>query len=168
MTRIRAVCLDWGGTLMSEDGPPDRPMGLWPVLEVLPGARECLTRLHGVVPLAIATNATVSRRPLIERALERVGLREFFAEIFCFTEIGYRKSEPEFWTVVEGRLGVPLSEIAMVGDSAEQDALAPRRFGVQAWWLNPTGAPAGTGPDIAEVRDLEQFARIVLASVDAD
>lgn len=175
-TAIRAVCLDWGGTLMSENGPPDRPMGLWPTLEVLPGARECLTRLHGVVPLAIATNATVSRRPQIEQALERVGLLQFFDDIFCFTEIGHRKSEPGFWAVVEDRLGVPRTAIAMVGDSKEQDALAPRQFGLQAYWLNPAGATEAHPTDVAdtagdgvpEVRDLEQFARIVSASVVAD
>jgi hypothetical protein len=26
--RMRAVCFDWGGTLMAEDGPPDLPMAL--------------------------------------------------------------------------------------------------------------------------------------------
>ena len=57
---IRAVCFDWGGTLMSERGPEDIPMGLWPEVEVVEGAAKALEVLHGKLPLAIATNASVS------------------------------------------------------------------------------------------------------------
>jgi FMN phosphatase YigB (HAD superfamily) len=136
---VRAVCFDWGGTLMSERGPQDIPMGLWPEVEVIEGAAEALASLAGKLPLAIATNASVSRRPMIELALRRAGLGSCFAHIFCYTELGHRKDQREFWLAVQNGLGVPLSHIAMVGDSYEQDALYPRRFGVQGVWFNPGG-----------------------------
>ena len=86
------------------------------------------------MPLCIATNASVSNTGLIERALARVGLAEFFSHIFCFSDLGCRKDDPAFWAAVSTRLGVPLTSVAMVGDSLEQDVLAPARFGVQSVW----------------------------------
>jgi FMN phosphatase YigB (HAD superfamily) len=149
VSRIRAVCFDWGGTLMPEDGGPnDIPMGLWPELRVIPGAHDVLAALHGRYALHIATNATVSRRPMIERALARVDLLRYFNEIFCYTEIGHRKDEAAFWDEVARRLGLPLRQIAMVGDSLEQDVQAPRRFGVCSVWFND-GGRAAAAPEVA-------------------
>lgn len=163
---VRAVCFDWGGTLMSEDGPPDLSMGLWPTVQVIPGAAECIAQLAGRLPLAIATNASVSRRPMIELALARVGFAGYFSEIFCFTDIGYRKSQPEFWQVVTSKLRLQPEQIAMIGDSLEQDACGPREFGIQGVWFNPAGAPApGAKPDVPQVADLPVFASWVLASL---
>lgn len=161
---IRAVCFDWGGTLMSERGPEDLPMGLWPEVEVIDGAADALAALHGRLPLAIATNASVSRRPMIEIALERVDLAKYFQEIFCYTEIGHRKDHPAFWLAVEQRIAVHLRHIAMIGDSYEQDAEAPRRFGVQAVWFNPAGSPVTGGNSVPDVRSLKTFASWVASA----
>ncbi|TBU97844.1 hypothetical protein DNJ95_03805 [Stutzerimonas kirkiae] len=136
---IRAVCFDWGGTLMSEQGPDDIPMALWPAVALVEGALECLQALDGQVPLAIASNASLSSRPMVERALARVGIERYFSHIFCFVEIGHRKDQAAFWQVVAHELAVPLDSLAMLGDSYEQDALGPRRFGVQGVWFNPHG-----------------------------
>jgi FMN phosphatase YigB (HAD superfamily) len=159
---VRAVCFDWGGTLMTEDGPEGLPMTSWPVVQAVEGAEDCLRQLEGRVPLAIATNATHSGRDMIVLALERVGLRRYFDHVFCFAEIGFRKGDPEFWEVVSRGLGVPLARIAMVGDSWEQDALLPRRFGVQAVWFAGRGAALPASPEVPVVRDLALFARWVL------
>ncbi len=40
---IQAVCFDWGGTLMFEQGvPAAAPMGLWPQVKVIKGATQAL------------------------------------------------------------------------------------------------------------------------------
>lgn len=158
---IRAVCFDWGGTLMSEDGPPETPMALWPRVAVIPGARECLAALHGYARLCIATNARVSDRAMIELALERAGLLANISQIFCYAEIGSTKSQPEFWHAVGTRLGVPLSDVAMVGDSLEHDVLAPRRFGLQSVWFNSGGGHPDPPPAVPTVTRLDQFADMV-------
>lgn len=157
---IAAACFDWGGTLMSEAGPAELPMGAWNEVRAVPGAREALALLHGRLPLCIATNASVSDHGLIRRALARVGLDSFFTQVFCFTDLGCRKDDPAFWAAVSARLQVPLASIAMVGDSLEQDVLAPARFGVQSAWFdaNGTGAPA----HVPSVTDLREFSRLVL------
>lgn len=159
---IRAACFDWGGTLMSEDGPEDVPMASWPMVRAIEGAEDCLRLLEGRVPLAIATNAKASGRAMIELALERAGLRRYFGHVFCFAEIGFRKGEPEFWDLVSRELGVPLPKIAMIGDSWEQDALLPRRFGVQAVWFDAHGGAVPVSPDVPVVPELAWFARWVL------
>jgi putative hydrolase of the HAD superfamily len=157
---IAAACFDWGGTLMSEAGPEHLPMGAWPEVRAVPGAREALASLHGRLPLCIATNASVSDTGLIERALSRVGLSGFFSHIFCFSEIGCRKDDPAFWQAVSERLGVPLTSVAMVGDSLEQDVLAPARFGVQSVWFDTSGSRAPA--HVPTISDLREFSRLVL------
>lgn len=145
---------------MSEAGPANLPMGAWPEVQAVPGAREALAALHGRLPLCIATNASVSNTGQIEQALGRVGLAGFFSHIFCFSDLGRRKDDPLFWDAVAARLGVPLAAIAMVGDSLEQDVLAPARFGVQSVWFD-TSRPAA-GAHVPTVDDLREFSRLVL------
>ena len=135
-TKLRFVLFDWGDTLMSEAGPLDIPMADWPEVRVIDGASEVLSLLSKRYRIAIATNATVSKKPDVVRALERVGLNAFIDEIFCFTELGYKKSEPEFWDAVLTRLGAQKDELVMIGDSLEQDVLGPMRVGIRAIWFN--------------------------------
>ena len=158
LSDVRVALFDWGGTLMLEDGPADLAMGLWPEVSVVSGAAECLAALAGTLPRAIATNASVSTRPLVELALSRAGLAGYFQSVFCYTELGFRKGQPEFWQVVSRHFGVPVGRLAMVGDSYEQDAALPRSFGVQGVWFNPTRQSAGQYGPVPEVWHLSQFA----------
>lgn len=159
MSGIRFICLDWGGTLMSEDGPADLPMAQWPSVRVLDGAPELLAALAPSWPLCIATNAIVSRKPDIERALERGGLRQFIAHVFCFTEIGSRKDTAEFWRIVTQDLGCATGEVAMLGDSLEQDVLGPARHGVHSVWFNARSL--AVPPGVTAVTRLHDFIRFV-------
>jgi HAD superfamily hydrolase (TIGR01509 family) len=138
--RDRWVLFDWGGTLMSEEGPVDVPMALWPEVHAMEGARETLAMLAPRYRLGVATNASVSPRNLIELALGRVGLRELVDDVFCYTDIGARKDEDAFWRAVMERCGVEPSDVVMIGDSYEQDVLAPRSFGLHAILYSPGGA----------------------------
>ena len=158
---IRAVCFDWGGTLMVDDGPEGVPMSRWPEVAAVPGARKCLAALHGRVPLCVATNAAQSTRPMIEVALHRVDLRQFIDEVFCFTEIGFKKDRPEFWSAVQRRLAVPVNRIVMVGDSMEHDVVAPRSFGIQTVWFNPEGPRSGKAAESVAVVELEEVVDLI-------
>jgi FMN phosphatase YigB (HAD superfamily) len=141
-------------------------MGLWPQVEIIEGTVEALSILHGRIPLAIATNASVSSRPMIELALRRAGLHLYFEQIYCFTELGYRKDQPEFWRAVQHGLGVPLKHVAMVGDSYDQDALFPRQFGVQGVWFNLHGADKRLKVATPMVTELPCFSRWVADSAE--
>jgi putative hydrolase of the HAD superfamily len=150
---------------MSEVGPDDRPMAMWPQVQIIEGAKEALESLYEKYPLCIATNASVSRKPMIERALERVDLLRYFSQVFCFTEIGYKKSDIRFWTEVSNQLNIPLNQIAMVGDSIEQDVLAPQSFGLFSVWFNESGRYPMPPEPIPTVTYLPDFAAMVCNDV---
>jgi len=133
---LRFVLFDWGDTLMSEAGPLDIPMADWLEVRCIDDASEVLSLLSKCYRIGIATNATVSKKRDVVRALERVGLNMFIDEIFCFTELGHKKSEPEFWDLVLTRLGARKDELVMIGDSLEQDVLGPMRVGIRGIWFN--------------------------------
>jgi FMN phosphatase YigB (HAD superfamily) len=139
------VLFDWGNTLMSEDGPGDAPMALWPEVRAIDGAPAVLSALSARYRIALATNATVSDRDSIRRALARVGLDRYVAEIFCFRDLRLRKADPRFWETVAGRLGVPRADLVMIGDDLENDVLVPRRAGIASVWLNHGRAPVPAG-----------------------
>lgn len=153
------VLFDWGGTLMSEDGPLDLPMALWPEVAAIEGAHETLASLARRYRIGVATNASVSKRNMIEVALGRVGLRDYITDVFCYTEIGARKESDEFWRAALERLGAEAEDLAMVGDSLEGDVLAPRSFGIYAVWFNPSGAAAP--PEIPAVRRLVEAVPLI-------
>ena len=87
-------------------------------------------------------------------------MARYVSHIFCFTELGCRKDSLAFWQAVESGLGVPMARIAMVGDSLEQDARAPRRLGVQRVWFKPDGAATEVS-DVPMVDRLATFAQWV-------
>lgn len=158
---LRCILFDWGGTLMSEDGPLDIPMALWPEVRAIEGARETLEELSSTHRLGIATNASISRRPMIEQALGRVGLREFITDIFCFTEIGARKETPDFWSHVLATLRMRNHEVAMVGDSLGPDVLAPRASGLYAVWFNQDAREVVAAPAVPMIERLPQLIPLV-------
>ena len=155
------VLFDWGGTLMSEDGPLDMPMALWPEVHEIPGARETLEALAGDCRLGIVTNASVSTRNMIEVALGRVGLREFISEIFCYTELGLRKDNPAFWRQVLERTQADPARVVVVGDTLEQDVIGPREAGLFSIWLDASGS--GTPHTYPVIHELAQLVPIVRA-----
>jgi FMN phosphatase YigB (HAD superfamily) len=142
---------------MSEDGPKDVAMGLWPEVSAIPGAQLTLSLLAPRYRLAVATNAVVSGRDLVLRALERVGLGAYFSDVFCFAEIGARKDSEAFWDAVLARLRMRSSELAMVGDSLEQDVLGPRRFGIASVWFNEDARAPAAPPGIPTIHRLPEL-----------
>lgn len=158
---IRAICFDWGGTLMSEVGPSDIPMALWPDIRVIDGAGDTLAALHENFTLCIATNATMSHRPMVERALARGGLLPYFSHIFTDTDLGVRKESPAFWQAATSRLGVNPYELAMVGDTLEPDVLAPMAFGAFAVWFNERGSRQLSKRDIPTVSRLTDVVSLI-------
>jgi len=150
---------------MSEDGPPDIPMADWPAVRAIDGARTVLAELASRHTLVIATNATISKRSDILRALERAELATSIGEIFCYTEIGSRKDELRFWQVVLQRLGARSDEVVMVGDSFEQDVRGPQKAGIRAVWFNWKGVPRPCDDDdLTVVHRLEELPSLLAKS----
>lgn len=160
-SQLKVILFDWGDTLMSEDGPPDYTMADWPVVRALDGASEVLAALAERYRIAIATNATISKRPDIERALQRVGMAAFVGEIFCFTELGCRKDSLAFWHIVLARLQVNTTDVVMIGDSLEQDVLGPQRAGIAAIWFNWKAQPVPAECKVPVIRGLAELPPLI-------
>ena len=57
--------------------------------------------------------------------------------VYCSAEVGYRKPDPLFYKAVADSFAIVESdEVIMVGDDAENDYVAPVRFGWQAFHLD--------------------------------
>jgi FMN phosphatase YigB (HAD superfamily) len=158
------VLFDWGDTLMSEEGPTDAPMADRPEVRAIEGAAAVLARLTERHRVAVATNATVSDRASIRRALARVGLDDFVTEIFCFRDLGLKKSDRRFWDVVAERLAVPRAQLLMVGDNLDDDVVSPRRAGIAAVWLNWKHAPTPRGVVVPTIDKLDQLPPLIAAN----
>ncbi|MCR4391849.1 MAG: HAD-IA family hydrolase [Candidatus Acetothermia bacterium] len=122
---VRAVLLDWGGTLARELPPSGEG-----------GAEEALRALHGRYTLALATNAASLRE-----ALERAGLDRYVDATFAAGDLGAAKPEPRFFHMALAALGVEPQEAAMVGDSYGSDVVGAKGAGLRAIWYNPAGMP---------------------------
>lgn len=159
---IRAICFDWGGTLMSEAiGAADLPMAQWSNVAATEGIASCLQALQTDYTLCVATNASVSGASLVRSALARVQLDGYFDYYFCAADLGYRKDQKEFWQTVTTKLRLLPHEILMVGDSLTQDVLAPQQFGIQTVWFNPTAQATLIKKEVLSVRDWSEFGHLL-------
>lgn len=144
-SKTQAVLFDWGDTVMRNFPSFSGPMHSWPKVEIVSGVRDILEALRPSFTLALATNAVDSDEMDIRRALDRCGLEMAFDFIFCFRQIGHRKSEPEYFRAVLKQLEMKASEVFMVGDSFEADVRAANALGMAAVWFNPDSGVSKTG-----------------------
>ena len=162
---IRAVCFDWGDTLMHDFRQLSGPMVDWPRVEAVPGAEQALSELQPRYQLLVATNADDSGEELVLAALARVGLRGFISAVVSSCEAGFGKPDPRFYNAVLGRAACAAREAVMVGDGYENDVRGAVAAGLRAVWYNPTAAscPAATPVHAAEVRRLEDLPGVIAA-----
>jgi putative hydrolase of the HAD superfamily len=124
--------------------------------EPFPDTFLVLDRLNGRVRLAILSNADVD---FLEPLLEGHGLRSRFEFVLCSEEARSYKPDPLPFRMVLGRLGVAPQEAVQVGDTLHEDVLGAKKAGMQAAWVNRSGAladPSLPAPDY-EVRSLTEL-----------
>lgn len=81
-----------------------------------PGAARLLEALRARgVPLCLAT---ATDRPLVEAALRRCGLLDFFAAVFTCTEVGAGKDRPDIFEAARAFLGTPRAETWVFEDAS--------------------------------------------------
>ena len=61
--------------------------------------------------------ATVTDRPIVEDVLNRLGIRDFFTEIFTCAEVGYNKETPHIYRAALGVLGTKKDETVVFEDA---------------------------------------------------
>ena len=160
-TPLQVVFLDWGNTLMVDDGTQSGPMAAWPEVRAVDGAQDALRRLRPHYRLLVATNADDSGERDVLAALSRVGLDGLVEGVVSSRDVGARKPDAVFYRAAllrAGRAGLPLApaRAVMVGDSWPNDAAGAQAAGLRAVWLNPSKArrPDGAAAPDAEIRKL--------------
>ena len=68
----------------------------------------------------------------VKYLLENIGLKKYFDGIFSSGEIGYTKSQQEFWQTVYSRLGTPDKKTVLVWDDDEKNIQSAKNFGFLA------------------------------------
>lgn len=162
---IEVVFLDWGNTLMVDDGTREGPMKDWDEVAAVPGAAEALARLHGRYRLVVLTNAEDSPADAVRAALARVGLDRYVDDVVSSADVGDRKPNYTFFRTAllrVGRGGLPLDprRAVMVGDGTTNDVLGAQRAGLRTVWFNEGGRrryPEGQAPPDAVIRSLAEL-----------
>jgi FMN phosphatase YigB (HAD superfamily) len=131
----RVLLFDWGNTIMTDYGLPG-PMYLWEKVGWVPHAEKALKELSGLYPCYLVTNAGLSDREMVLKALQRVGADLCFSGIFTSTDLGFEKPDPEFFHSVCSHLKVLPSDCIMTGDHYIKDITGARQFGMKTVWLN--------------------------------
>jgi membrane-associated phospholipid phosphatase/phosphoglycolate phosphatase-like HAD superfamily hydrolase len=158
---IDVVFLDWGNTLMVDNGMREGPMKDWDTVEAEAGAQEALLRLRARYRLVVATNAGDSPAFLVRLALERVGLDEYIDDVVSSADVGDHKPNYAFFRAAllqQGERGLPLDphRAVMVGDGTTNDIAGAQRAGMRTIWYNPTKRrfPEGAQPPDVVIKKL--------------
>jgi FMN phosphatase YigB (HAD superfamily) len=89
--------------------------------------------------------------------LARAGLDELFDRVYCFREVGHRKSEPAYFQHVLDELGVSPNNAVMVGDDFEADVASANRSGIRAIWFHENATERTAGPLNRTIHGLRQL-----------
>ena len=174
---IDVVFLDWGNTLMVDNGMREGPMKDWETVEAEAGAQEALLRLRARYRLVVATNAADSPAYFVRLALARVGLDDYVDDVVSSAEVGDHKPNYAFFRAAllrEGDRGIPLDprRTVMVGDGTTNDIAGAQRAGMRTIWYNPTKRrfPDGAQPPDVVIRKLADLPAAVdrLAGVEPE
>jgi putative hydrolase of the HAD superfamily len=125
------------------------------LIALFPDVLPALSVLHECYDLIIISNAN---RMFLDQEVSATGIGRFFKKIFSATsDFGRVKREEEIYQKVCDGIGVPISDIIHVGDHREFDFNAPRKIGMQAYFLDRSRNE--TGPHV--VHDLDEFVKII-------
>lgn len=133
--------------------------------ETYPDAGPFLEALQAAgLRLVLVSGSTQQER---QTFLQAMGLEHFFEAIFAANTVGFQKQQPGFYEHVIQQLGVSAADMAIVGDSYNDDMTA-KRFGITTILLHRPGVPEKKPnewvPDYV-VNDLNQAAEIILTKL---
>jgi len=122
-------------------------------INIYPDVRHILERLKDDFLLVLTSNAG---REFIDMEMETTGLGRYFDRIFSATsDFSEVKKTKGFYQRICQILGTRPQEIVHVGDHYEFDYVVPRSLGIQAFYLNRSGAQEGEFI-LSNLRDLEK------------
>jgi HAD superfamily hydrolase (TIGR01509 family) len=132
-------------------------------LPLIPGAAEAVERIGAVFPLGLASS---SNRPLIDLALELMGVAALFRVTVSSEEVARGKPAPDVYLEAARRLGIDAARAAAIEDS-HNGILAAKAAGMRAVAVpNRTFPPRPETLEAADVvlGSLEELTPEALAS----
>jgi len=98
-------------------------------LHIYPGAKDMLCELSKKYTLSIASYTQSS---YTYRELEKLKISQYFSHFIFSSDVGYRKTDPEFFKIcLKETKNVP-EECIMIGDNYLQDIVTPKKVGFKA------------------------------------
>jgi putative hydrolase of the HAD superfamily len=97
-----------------------------------PGVHGALAELAREYKLGLVSDAIHTPGAGIRKLLEREGLLQYFSHWVFSDEVGRSKPAPIVFEQASSGLGVPLSQMAHVGDRESNDIAGPLALGMQA------------------------------------
>lgn len=127
--------------------------------ELVDGALEMLTELHGRYRLAIITNGL---RSVQRGRLGRSAIRDLIDVLVISEEVGSAKPESGIFDAAFAAMGAPVrADVLMIGDSLTSDMRGACDYGIDACWYNPARRPRPNGLpiryEIGRLKDLNEL-----------
>ncbi len=109
---------------------------------LLPHAEEVVRAIAAHLPVVIVTNGMT----VIQKSrLARSALKDLISGMVISEELGVSKPRPGIFYEALRPLGVSPKDALMIGDGANSDIRGANNAGIDACWLNPSGAPPARG-----------------------
>jgi putative hydrolase of the HAD superfamily len=128
--------------------------------ECFPGTPEAMGAVRDLARLAMLSNTQTFGLEM----LDRLGITQRIRSRILSAEVGTLKPEPAAFEAVQRRLGLFPGNLAMVGDSWNDDVLGALNAGWTAIWVNreakPRPAHHAESP-IYEVRSLDRVPELI-------
>ena len=93
------------------------------------GVKDALDELSQKYSLSVASFAQSS---YTKRELEELGIAKYFSHLIFSSDIGYRKTDQEFFRICLKITGRKPAECLMIGDNYLQDVAIPKAVGLRA------------------------------------
>ncbi|MDD5489220.1 MAG: HAD family hydrolase [Candidatus Moranbacteria bacterium] len=100
-----------------------------PHVALYPEVKSVLEELSQKYSLSVASFAQSS---YTKRELEELGIAKYFSRFIFSSDIGYKKTDPEFYRICLRITGKKPEECLMVGDNYLQDIVIPKSVGLYA------------------------------------
>jgi putative hydrolase of the HAD superfamily len=136
-SRIRAICLDCGDTLVDEGTEIKDENEVVQRAELIPGAAELVHELKRLgYPLALVADGP---RGTFENVLRQHGLYDSFDAFAISGDVGVAKPDPLMFHTALKALSIPETDhprVVMVGNSLARDIKGANDLGLISVWLD--------------------------------
>jgi beta-phosphoglucomutase-like phosphatase (HAD superfamily) len=93
---------------------------------------EVARSYFGKIPMSVASGGS---RPLVERTLELIGVKELFPVVVVAADVARGKPEPDIFLLAAERMGVPPAE-CLVFEDGKPGLLAAERAGMKSVFVD--------------------------------